>query len=451
MKMKVAVLLCLAALPCLLDARLVTEGEEGFAECNEYFYQGSPPQGFSEPSHVKICQKHNGGTHFATLYSTKDRIPVYSAFTYREEPAGAGGSWMVEPQLDDAGSSLEEVTNGADIVEQIGSLGANQALEEDYASSDYQPGPLFHKAPNALTNAVPFTQNFKEKWAADLEQIIKEGLLPYCGNGENLHLIAGAIPSSVKLNDKVAVPESVWLAACCNIPEAWSYGLVKKTEDVDSFEDITVEELENSLLGGVKLFSNQCGGGTAHPEPRKISESLGQVEDEPPVKETGPFFKFIQFLFCIAYEIVKSLLYLVWFLVKQICNLIFGRLYWIWTAVTTYIFALSKVLLNIPCDVLRVFANIICGFVRILDNVFSVVCLILRIPGRFVLDMASFPYYTICAIPNVGIDILSGICGVVGLGFQAIFGAFGGSFSVASFAGGSVIQRFIGQSEGYDE
>ncbi|XP_053564579.1 endonuclease domain-containing 1 protein [Bombina bombina] len=450
LRMELTVLLCLAALPCML-ARLVTEGEDGFAECNNYFYQGSPPQGFSDPSHAKICQKLNGGTQFATLYSTEHKIPVYSAFLYTEDAASGEGSWLVEPQLDDTGSSLEEVTNGADLSEQIGSLGSNQALEEDYASSDYQPGSLFHKAPNTLTNSVPFSPDFKEKWASNIEQIINEALLPYCGDGGNLHLIAGAIPSSIKINDKVTVPDSVWLAACCNKPEAWSLGIIKNTANADGLEDVTVEELENNLLGGVKLFSNQCGGGATHPERIKISESLGQSEAEPPVKATGPFLRLLQFFFCVIYEIVKSLLSLVWFLVKQIFSFIFGRLYWIWTAVTTYIIALSKVLLNIPCDVLRVFGNIICGFVRILNNMFSVVCFILRLPARFLLDMASFPYYTLCAIPTVGIDILSGVCGIFALGFQGVFGAFGSSFSVASFAGGRFIQRFVGQSEGYDE
>ncbi|XP_075054855.1 endonuclease domain-containing 1 protein [Mixophyes fleayi] len=447
--MTAAVFLCLAALPCVLHARLVQEAEDGFAECNDFFYQGSPPQGFSDPSHAKICQRHQGGARFATLYSTEHKIPVYSAFTYREGAASEEGDWLLEPQLDDSTSSLEEGTKGSDVSEQIESLGTNQALEEDYASSDYQPGLLFHRAPAALTNAVPLTQSFKEKWATDVDNVI-EKLVPHCGNGDSLHLIAGAVPSGDKIKDKVAVPEYVWFAACCNVPDAWSLGVIKRTADVDGLEQVTVEELESRLSGGVKLFSNQCGGGASPPELGTVSESSTQTEDEPPVKTPGAFSRFFQFLFCITYEIVKSVLCLVWFLVKQICNLIFGRLYWVWTAVTTYIFALSKVLLNIPCDVVCVFANILCGFVGVVDNVCSVVCLILRLPTRFLCDMASFPYYTICAIPNVGIDILGGLWGIFGLGFQALFSAFGGSFSMASFAGSSVFQRFVGQSESYE-
>lgn len=439
-------LLCLLSLPCLLDGRLVREAEDGFAECNDFFHQGSPPQGFSEPAYTRICQRSGGEKQFATLYSTEHRIPVYSAFIYREGAASQDGDWMLEPQLDDSKSSLDEAAKGS---EEIEGLGTNQALEEDYASSDYQPGPLFHRAPAMLTNAVPLPQNFKEKWATDVDQLIAEKLAPHCGNDGNLHILAGAVPSSNKLKDKVSIPESVWLAACCSVPEPWSLGVIKTIGDVDGLEQVTLEELESRLPGGVKLFANQCGGGAVHPDQR-TSESATQTEEEEPPAAPGAFSRFFQLLFCIIYEVVKNILWLVWFLVRQVLNLVLGRLCWIWTAITTYVFALSKVLLNIPCDIVRVLVNIICGFVRILNIVFSAVCLLLKLPARFLFDMASFPYYTICAIPDVGIDILSGIWGVVALGLNAVFGAFGGSFSVASFAGNSFFSKLTGQSEGYE-
>ncbi|KAM5181833.1 endonuclease domain-containing 1 protein [Mantella aurantiaca] len=441
--MTALLVMCLAALPCLLYGRLLQEAEDGFAECNDFFHQGCPPQGFSD--NARICQRYQGDKHFATLYSTQHRIPVYSAFIYREGAAGAGeGDWLLEPQLDDSKSSLDEATKGS---EQIEGLGTNQAIEEDYASSDYQPGPLFHRAPAMLTNVVPLPQNFKEKWATDVDQVIKEKLVPNCGDEGNLHIIVGAVPSNNKIKDKVSIPEYLWLAACCSVPEAWSLGVIKTVGDVDGLEQVTLEELESKLPGDVKLFSNQCGGGAVAEQ--TTSESTTQTEDEDSAKP-GTFSRIFQLLFCIVYEIVKNILCIVWFLVKQVLNLVFGRLYWIWTAATTYIFALSKVLLNIPYDILRVLANILCGFVRILNNVFSAVCFVLRLPTRFLCDMASFPYYTICAIPDVGIDILSGIWGVVALGFHAVFGAFGGSFSVASFAGSSFFSKLIGQSEGYE-
>ncbi|CAJ0938727.1 unnamed protein product [Ranitomeya imitator] len=160
---------------------------------------------------------------------------------------------------------LDEVSTGSEVSDKVATLGTNQALEEDYASTDYQPGPLYHRASPALTSAVPVTPDFKEKWASDVDLLIKEKLLPHCENGENLHLIAGAVPSDTKINDKVSVPEYVWLAACCNLPKAWSLAVIKRTGDVEGLEQVTVEELENQLSGGVKLFSDQCGGGAVHP------------------------------------------------------------------------------------------------------------------------------------------------------------------------------------------
>ncbi|KAM9321168.1 endonuclease domain-containing 1 protein [Gastrophryne carolinensis] len=432
--------LCVAALPRLSSGRLIPEEHEGFGECDVFFPGGRPPRGF--PAAARICQRHRGEPHLATLYSPEHRAPIYSAFLYQEGAPAAQGGWMLEPQLDDPKNSLDEATEGLD---QIEGLGTNQALEEDYASSDYQPGPLFHRAPAMLTNTVPMTASFRDKWASDVDQFIAEKVLPQCGAEGKLYLIAGAVPSSDKIKDKLSIPEYVWLAAACSSPEPWSLAVIKRTADVDGLEQVSLEDLESKLPGSVKLFPSQQEVAAE----QGTSDSAAQSEDEAP-SQPGAFSRFFQFLFCVVYEIVKNVLCLVWCLVKQVLNLVLGRLCWIWTAATTYLFALSKVLLNIPYDVLRVFGNILCGFVRILNNVFSVVCLILRLPTRFLCDMASFPYYTICAIPDVGIDILCGIWGVVALGLHAIFGAFGGSFSAASFAGSSVFSRFIGQSEGYE-
>lgn len=443
--MAVALFLCLACLPWAPHARLVSESQEGFAECQGFFYQGSPPEGMTG---AKICQRHGGEQRFATLYSTEHRIPVYSAFTY-SDGAAPGGEWLIEPQLDDTGSSFDEATNQAEVAGKVEGLGTSQALEEDYESSEYQPGPLFPSSLNVLTNSVPVTKEVQEKWASEIDQFIKEGLLPHCPSGDDLHLIAGTVPSTTKINDKVTVPEFVWLAACCNVPDAWSTGIIKGTVDADNLEDITVEELEKNFLGGAKLFVNQCGGGALPPERRK-SDASTQTDAEPPAETAGPFFTCVRFLLCVAYEILKSILCLVWFLVKQVFNVVFGRLYWMWTAITTYVFELCSVLLNIPYDVLRVLGNVFCGFLGVIDNVFSVVCLILRLPTRFLCDVASFPYHTLCAIPNVGFEILCGVWGVLALGLNAVFGAFGGSFSVATFAGSSFIQRFVGQSEAYE-
>lgn len=90
----------LLALGAQLEGRLVGEGDAGFSECDQFFYAGTPPEGLAAEGHVKICQRSAGTERFATLYSTQDRIPVYSAFRApRPAPAGAEPRWLVEPQV----------------------------------------------------------------------------------------------------------------------------------------------------------------------------------------------------------------------------------------------------------------------------------------------------------------------------------------------------------------
>lgn len=93
----------LLALAGLLEGRLVSEQEAGFGECDRFFYAGTPPAGLAAAAHVKICQRSEGAERFATLYSTWDRIPVYSAFrAARPAPLGAEQRWLVEPQVSEA-------------------------------------------------------------------------------------------------------------------------------------------------------------------------------------------------------------------------------------------------------------------------------------------------------------------------------------------------------------
>lgn len=99
----------LLALGALLEGRLVGEEDAGFGECDQFFYAGTPPAGLAAEGQVKICQRFEGTERFATLYSTRDRIPVYSAFRApRPAPSGAEQRWLVEPQVSaDAGLASE--------------------------------------------------------------------------------------------------------------------------------------------------------------------------------------------------------------------------------------------------------------------------------------------------------------------------------------------------------
>uniref|UniRef100_A0A8D2KXE7 Uncharacterized protein n=1 Tax=Varanus komodoensis TaxID=61221 RepID=A0A8D2KXE7_VARKO len=102
--------LCLAAalaLPGPVRGAVVRQADAaGFADCDAFFYQRTPPDGLrpgGPPALQKICQKYKQEPRFATLYSTQDKIPLYSAFRCAGGAAAAAPSgvetWLVEPQV----------------------------------------------------------------------------------------------------------------------------------------------------------------------------------------------------------------------------------------------------------------------------------------------------------------------------------------------------------------
>lgn len=99
MKTSIVFLLCISVFPGFSKGRVVREDETGFAECNVFFSGQVPPEGFTEPFHVKICQQYNKEPRFATLYSTKDKIPLYSAFKFTKPAQSEEENWLVEPQV----------------------------------------------------------------------------------------------------------------------------------------------------------------------------------------------------------------------------------------------------------------------------------------------------------------------------------------------------------------
>lgn len=70
-------------------------------ECTDFLYLRSTPKGF-EHNHLRfICQRYNKKARYVTLYNTEDRIPVYSAYTFKRTDGErcAEVPWMYEPQV----------------------------------------------------------------------------------------------------------------------------------------------------------------------------------------------------------------------------------------------------------------------------------------------------------------------------------------------------------------
>ncbi|XP_004709075.1 endonuclease domain-containing 1 protein [Echinops telfairi] len=470
----------LVAMAGLLEGRVVREEEAGFGECDKFFYAETPPALPAAEAHVKLCQRSAGAAHFATLYSTQHRTPVYSAF--RAARPGAGGEperGLVEPQIDDPSSSLEEMMDEADATTVVSNLGSKQALNTDYLESDYQKGQLYpfplshddHMATFTLTNAVPMTSSFRERWYMNLNSLMDRALAPQCGNGEDLYLIAGAVPSDHRVKGKVAVPEFVWLAACCASPGGWAMGFVKHAGGGDVIEDVMVKDLEKLLPSHPQLFQNNCGDAEQDTEKMKrILEMVNRVQDEErvllsqesavPLSSTKskrsadllppeapeesssllrklisiiatPYIKLFQWICYLVVGVLKYLLFFLWFVTKLVINGIEGCLYRLGSAAISYFLAIGEELVSIPWKVLKVFVRIIRAVLRILCCLLKAVCRVLGIPVRVLVDVAMFPVYTMSAIPIVCRDIAVGVGGTVSLLLDTAFGTMGGLFQVA--------------------
>uniref|UniRef100_A0A803Y934 Endonuclease domain containing 1 n=1 Tax=Meleagris gallopavo TaxID=9103 RepID=A0A803Y934_MELGA len=413
-KMSLLCLLCLSLFPSFSLGRVVGKDEAGFAECNVFFPGRVPPEGFTEPFHVKICQQYNGEPRFATLYSTKDKIPLYSAFKYTGAArSGADESWLLEPQIDDPENDQHEMVIEADVVGSLANLGANQALTSDYVGSGYERGLLnpsllnredFQMATYTLTNAVPLRPSLSKIWHSDIRRVVEQALIPHCSKKDQLYLLAGAIPSTVRVKGKVSVPETLWLAACCDAPEGWSLGLVKKVNDESSLADLTVGELEKQLLAGLDLFKGNCGEDNESSEKMEaILQAVSQIREQ------------------------------------RVGSTLLDGVYSLWNGTVSYLKAISMVLISIPYDVGRVITNIFLGFLGIIQDVAVITYRILRIPMGFVLHLASFPYYSICAIPSVVKDMATGIGGTFSLAIDATASILHGFYYVVSH----IAKRFV--------
>ncbi|RXN17937.1 endonuclease domain-containing 1 -like protein [Labeo rohita] len=79
------------AAPCIYWLPLTEEQAKvvkSFNECNQFFYKGKEPQGMNQNA-KKICQKLQYDDFlYATLYSTFNKIPLYSAYKFDPKCSG---------------------------------------------------------------------------------------------------------------------------------------------------------------------------------------------------------------------------------------------------------------------------------------------------------------------------------------------------------------------------
>lgn len=88
MRLLVACIVCV--LLALSFPGIVSKLEDNFTKCGDFFFKGESPliHGILENSEPRnndyrvVCQKYRDKIRYATLYDTKKKIPVFSAYKY---------------------------------------------------------------------------------------------------------------------------------------------------------------------------------------------------------------------------------------------------------------------------------------------------------------------------------------------------------------------------------
>ncbi|XP_060776366.1 endonuclease domain-containing 1 protein-like [Neoarius graeffei] len=213
--------------PLLLSVLLgLCDGDVGdFSPCLSFFYRNQPPTGIMG---TPICQRYKNLYHFATLYSRERRTPWFSGYMF-SPPQGKRprGDWKFEPQLANskADGNMALFPIPPEKVSQ--NVVESQAVQEDYTNSTYTRGHLnpsqhhndtdARRATFTLTNVVPQRTASNDGPWANLESHVNQILREHC-LGE-AYIVTGMIPYEkdrwLKDEGRVAIPEYMWSAYCC--------------------------------------------------------------------------------------------------------------------------------------------------------------------------------------------------------------------------------------------
>lgn len=359
----------------------------------------------------------------------------------------------------------------AEITGSVENLGENQALMADYVDSGYERQQLnpssLHKgdhqmATYTLTNAVPVPKDVRETWDWEVNNLISRALAPHCEKGKDLYLLSGAVPSSVKVKDKVSVPESLWLAACCDDgSKAWSTAFAKQVAAGSRLKELPLKDLEKQHLAGAQLFKDHCGHERNDPKMLEaVQQSAKEIEnEEPQVEKTCPpqhaakepetkeesvgfLRKLWGFFIAPIFKLVQYICSFICQLVQLIASILCQAVQNLVQAFCTFLQGICGVLLSIFVNLVQA---IICILNGIASNIYNVLMLIYRlvsIPLNLLVDIVCFPFYTLGAVPKVIHDIASGFGGLFLLIIDAITNFAKGLSYIAS----SILGRCLPKS-----
>ncbi|XP_036932054.1 endonuclease domain-containing 1 protein-like [Acanthopagrus latus] len=280
---------------------VIGEVSNDFSHCLDFFYEKTPPLGFTKAEYQPICQRYKHTNHFATLYHRRRRTPLYSAYklSFQKGQNRPGANWEYEPQLASPKAGPDMQPFPREIPKRVKN---SQAIPEDYKNSSYTRGHLnpsmHHKikadreATFTLTNIVPQQQGSNQHTWNHLEKEVLNRFKAHCNR--LMYVITGVMPykyEAHQIKKRVSVPEYMWSAYCCpsykrSLPESArsffpTYAAVGRN-DRDSGEEIVpvnpdandrirgydvrqmpLQELERILrrklrMPRLSLFKGQC-------------------------------------------------------------------------------------------------------------------------------------------------------------------------------------------------
>uniref|UniRef100_A0A8C2G7V4 Endonuclease domain-containing 1 protein n=1 Tax=Cyprinus carpio TaxID=7962 RepID=A0A8C2G7V4_CYPCA len=227
----------------------VVEDFNHIERCKDSLYMGTPPRGFRDSRLKKICQRYADKPRYVTLYDSKNRIPVYSAYTFKktEGDRRVDYPWMYEPQL------AELDGNGNMVPFPTGYLHMkfedSQAVLDDYSDvvlyerghlnpDQHQSDPQDRAATYTLTNVVPEIREFNIGPWREHEERIRVRLNNFCRG--TAYIVTGVTTTGAPHNVRIRFPTQAALA--------------KNAKEGNRVQEITVQDLEIYLTNKMSKF-----------------------------------------------------------------------------------------------------------------------------------------------------------------------------------------------------
>lgn len=254
--------------------------------CDQFFFGTYFPRMKQNQSGlVRLCQTQlhvgsDGPPIYATLYSTSDRIPVYSAATVQLYPNCSGFSRPPESAWNRVSLALCEAnsTDSGDLTlssrighggTQVKNCGLRQALDSDYFGNQKKIHvDRGHLNPNAincqdqegqmgtftLTNAAPQYSLFNENGWREYECMTEYIIFTYVPT-ERVHIITGTygvakdehgqplwMNADIPTRNPVKIPGYYWKAVCYpgndwEQKKPWGYATIHENVNLDAKSD----------------------------------------------------------------------------------------------------------------------------------------------------------------------------------------------------------------------